>query len=649
MSVSISTEKDAATWTLADADELYRISAWGHGYFGIDPLGRITVRPRKDEGTEVALMEIVEGIEARGLAAPVLLRFSDILDHRLGDIHRAFDRAMTENEYRGRYTAVFPIKVNQQRHVVEEVYRFGAPYGFGLEVGSKPELLAALGVVRDERPILCNGFKDDEYIKSAILARKVGRDVIPIVESAHELELIAKHADRIDVEPRFGVRVKLASSGAGRWSESAGARSKFGLTVSEILDALELLEARGMKHCLKLLHCHMGSQIHDIKKIKDGINELAFVYTELVRMGAGLDTLDVGGGLGVDYDGSRTNFESSMNYSLEEYASDVVYRVMNACDNAGVPHPTLVTECGRAMVAYHSVLVFSALGSGGMRPEKPIPEDLEATLDDEVPQPVFDLLVAYRSAPDGHLVEVYHDALQAREEAMSLFNLGYLSLPLRGLVERLFWAVCERIRGRVADLDSVPEELEELDDDLRETYFCNFSLFQSIPDAWALRQVFPIAPLHRLDEQPRHRGILADITCDSDGKIDLFPHEREVKELLELHEVEPGQSYYLGAFLVGAYQETLGDLHNLFGDTNVVHIDIDDDGGWHITDVIEGDTVAEVLQYVQYDPEDLLDAVRKDCEAAVRQGRMTVSESRSLLRFYRSGLQGYTYLEGEEE
>ena len=649
MSVSLETETPAGDWTLESADELYRISAWGHGYFGINEAGHVTVHPRQGEGPAVDLMDVVTGVEARGLGTPMILRFSDILEHRLGEIHRAFDKAIAENDYRGRYIAVFPIKVNQQRHVVEEIYRFGEPYGFGLEVGSKPELLAALGIVRDDRPILCNGFKDDEYIKSAILARKMGRDVLPIVESAQELELIAKHAEAIDVEPRFGIRVKLASSGAGRWSQSAGTRSKFGLTVSEILDAMDLLEAKGMKHCLKLLHCHMGSQIHDIKKIKDGINELAFVYTELVRMGAGLEMLDVGGGLGVDYDGSRTNFESSMNYTLEEYASDVVYRIMNACDNEGVAHPTIVTECGRAMVAYHSVLIFSAMGSGGVRHAKPIPEDLEKRLDDDVPQPVFDLLDAYRSAKNGRLVEVYHDAMHAQEEAMSLFNLGYLSLPLRGLVERLFWGTCARIREQLEGLESVPEELEELEGDLRETYFCNFSLFQSIPDSWALRQVFPITPIHRLDERPGHRGVLADITCDSDGKVDLFPHEREMKDVLELHDVRPGEEYYLGAFLVGAYQETLGDLHNLFGDTHVVHLDVDDDGSWQITDVIEGDSVAEVLEYVQYDPEDLLEAVRMDCETAVRKGRMTVTESRSLLRFYRSGLQGYTYLEGEEE
>jgi arginine decarboxylase len=640
----------ASPWTIEDAVELYGIEAWGKGYFGVNEQGHLTVRPHQTPTPEVDLLELVTGLEARGIITPVLLRFTDLLAHRLQEIHDAFAAAIAENEYRGRYTAVYPIKVNQQRHVVEQIYRFGETFGFGLEVGSKPELLAALGLTRNagDRPIVCNGFKDDEYIESAILARKLGRNVIPVVENFYELKLIVKHAQRYDIEPRLGVRVKLAAMGAGRWSDSAGPRSKFGLTISEVLDALDYLKERDLAHAFQLLHCHMGSQIHDIKNIKDGITELAHIYVELARLGAGLSILDIGGGLGVDYDGSQSNFESSMNYTLAEYASDVVYRIGNACDNFEVEHPTIITECGRAMVAYHSMLVFNVLGSSGLEDRYSIPDDLEEELDEEVPQPIFDLLDAYRSVDADRLVETYHDAVHARDEAMHLFTLGYMTLPLRALAERLFWATCTRIRDLSEAQGERPEELEALDDDLRDTYFCNFSVFQSVPDSWALRQIFPVLPIHRLGERPGRRAVLGDITCDSDGRMDHFQDPREDKRVLEVHPLEDEAEYYLGIFLIGAYQETLGDLHNLFGDTHVVHVSIDEEGQWHIDDVIEGDTVREVLGYFQYNPDALLDQMRQDCEAAVKAGRMSVNESRSLLRFYRSGLQGYTYLEAEE-
>jgi arginine decarboxylase len=637
------------TWTLDRSRELYGIQNWGNGYFEINEKGHVTVRPRQTPSPEVDLLDLIKGLQARGLTTPLLLRFPDLLEHRMGEIYGAFQEAIAENSYRGKYIAVFPIKVNQQRHVVDEIYRYGEPLGFGLEVGSKPELLAALAVSRsDDRPIICNGFKDDEYIESTVLARKLGRNIIPVIESFPELKLIVKHGERYGIEPRFGIRVKLAASGAGRWSESAGYRSKFGLTIPEVIDAIAYLKEHGMTHGFELLHCHMGSQIHDIKNIKDGINELAHVYVELTRMGAGLRYLDVGGGLGVDYDGSQSNFESSMNYTLAEYASDVVYRVMNVCDNASVEHPTIITECGRAMVAFHSLLVFDVLGASTVEERYAVPENLEAQLGDEVPQPIFDLLDAYRSVSEDSLVQSFHDAVHARDETMHLFSLGYLSLPLRALAERLFWATCAKVRVLAARLEEMPEELEELEQDLRDTYFCNFSLFQSVPDSWALRQIFPVMPVHKLEQQPTRRGILADITCDSDGKLDLFQDPRAEKKTLELHAVKEGEEYYLGIFLVGAYQETLGDLHNLFGDTHVVHVKVDDKGGWSIAEVVEGDTVREVLSYFQYNPEDLFDRMFQDCETAVRENRMSVNESRSLLSFYRSGLNGYTYLEAEE-
>jgi arginine decarboxylase len=613
----------------------------------------VEVRPYQSEGTSVDLLEVVEGLEARGISPPVLIRFPDLLGHRLKEIHSAFRTAISDHDYQGNHLGVYPIKVNQQRQVVEAIYEAGAALGFGLEVGSKPELVAVLGITRsdDDRLIICNGFKDDEYIESAILARKLGRNVVPVVEDIVELRLILKHAERYDIEPRFGVRVKLAATGSGRWSQSAGSRSKFGLTVAEILQALEELAAKDMGHCLELLHCHMGSQIHDIKRIKEGINELAQVYVGLHKLGAGLRYLDIGGGLGVDYDGSRSNVGSSINYTLEEYAADVIYRVMNVCDNGEVPHPSVVTECGRAMVAHHSVLIFNVLGSTSREDKSTFPDDLETTLDDEVPQPIFDLVTAYRSADADNLVSVYHDAVQARDEAMHLFNLGYLDLTLRGLAERLFWATCTEIRDLSRTLEVVPEELVDIEEELRDIYFCNFSLFQSLPDSWALRQVFPVMPIHRLNEVPTRLGILADITCDSDGKIDLFPQHQEMKNTLELHELQEGQPYYLGVFLVGAYQETLGDLHNLFGDTHVVHVQAEKDTerGWKIQDVIDGDTVREVLGYFQYSPDSLLERVRSDCEEAVSSGRMKVSESRALLKFYRESLDGYTYLEPEED
>jgi arginine decarboxylase len=652
--MSVLTSDRAATssgWDIEQARDLYRVAEWGKGYFGVNARGRVTVRPRQDEGPEVDLLEVIEGLQARGLTTPLLLRFPELLEHRMREIYGAFQEAINENGYRGKYIAVYPIKVNQQRHVVDEVYRYGAELGFGIEVGSKPELLAALALTGTggERPILCNGFKDDEYIESAVLARKLGRNIIPVVESMPELRLIVKHGERYGIAPRFGVRVKLAASGAGRWSESAGYRSKFGLTIPEVLDAMKYLGEHNMIGGLELLHCHMGSQIHDIKNIKDGINELAHVYVELRRMGAGLAYLDVGGGLAVDYDGSQSNFESSMNYTLAEYASDVVYRVMNVCDNADVAHPTIITECGRAMVAFHSLLAFDVLGSASVEQRFAVPENLEEQLAEDVPQPIFDLIDAYRTASEEEsLVQAYHDARHARDEAMHLFTLGYLSLQLRGLAERLFWATCTQLRALAERLDEMPEELEDLEQDLRDTYFCNFSLFQSVPDSWALRQIFPVMPIHRLDEQPTRRGVLADITCDSDGKLDLFQDPRVIKKTLELHPVKEGDPYYLGVFLVGAYQETLGDLHNLFGDTHVVHVKVDPDGGWSIAELVEGDSVREVLAYFQYDPEDLFDRMFQDCEAAVREGRLTVNESRSLLSFYRSGLNGYTYLEGEE-
>ncbi len=637
-------------WTVGDAADLYQVPTWSQGYFTVGRTGHLMVHPDAAPGREIDLFDVVEGLATRGIHAPVLIRFSDILAHRLHRLHDAFEAAIRENGYRGRYIAVYPIKVNQQRPVVEEVFRYGREFDFGLEVGSKPELLAVMAMTGEagDRPIICNGFKDDRYIEAVVLATKLGRTIVPVVENLSEFRLILKHAERYDVRPSIGVRVKLSSAGAGRWSDSSGYRSKFGLFAAELLQVFYELEARGQADCLKLLHCHPGSQIQEIRALKEAVGELAHVYAELVEMGAGLEYIDVGGGLGVDYDGSQSVTATSINYSIPEYANEVVYRVGSVCEERGISHPTIISESGRAIAAYQSILVFNVLGSSG--PTHALGDDLPSTRslgdEDEVPGPLRDLLLAYHSVEASRLGECYHDAVQARDQCMRLFGLGYLSLEHRAIAERLFWATCLRVREIAGEVDSPFEELEDLEAVLSETFFCNLSVFQSLPDTWAIDQLFPIMPIHRLDERPTRRGVLADITCDSDGKIDTFidPENRDVKHGLELHELRQGESYYLGAFLVGAYQETLGDLHNLFGDTNVVHIRVDGDGDWWIEELVEGDTASQVLGYVQYDAASLYPTLRRDCEKASKEGRMTVEESRALLDFYRSALDGYTYL-----
>jgi arginine decarboxylase len=638
----------AQPWRIEDSLDLYNVAAWGKGYFSINDAGHVVVRPDTTQEREIDLLEVVEGLQARDLSTPVVVRFSDILAHRLKRLHDAFASAIAENDYQNRYAAVFPIKVNQQRLVVEEVYRYGREYGFGLEVGSKPELLAVMAMTENapERLIVCNGFKDDSYIEAVTLATKLGRTIIPVVENFEELGLILKHAAAYQVRPRIGVRVKLSSEGSGRWSTSSGDKSKFGLFITEILEMFNVLKSHDMLDCLQLVHCHPGSQLQDIRRVKDAINELAHVYAELKLMGAGLQYIDVGGGLGVDYDGSGTNFASSMNYTLQEYASDVVYRVGSVCNARDIPHPMIVSESGRATAAYHSVLIFDALGSSALDKFRVTGYEAEDYPgDEELPQPVQDLFEAFRAVSERRLVECYHDALTAREQVLQMFNLGLLTLEFRGLAERLYWATCAKIRDACRKLEQLPEELEDLEAILSDTYFCNFSVFQSLPDSWAIDQLFPILPIHRLDERPTRTAVLADITCDSDGKIDHFVSMRDVKRTLELHELRGGEKYYLAAFLVGAYQETLGDLHNLFGDTHVVHVRLHDEGGWWIEEIVKGDTANKVLEYMEYDVAELYPALARDCERAIRDGRMTIAESQALKRFYESELDGYAYLE----
>ncbi len=535
---------------------------------------------------------------------------------------------------------MYPIKVNQQRHVVQEILDFGRDYRVGLEAGSKPELLAVLAITHGtDVPIICNGFKDDEFIETVVLAQKIGKNVIPVVERFKELELIVKYAGKLRVKPRIGVRVKLASRGAGRWESSAGYRSKFGLTATEVLEALRYLNERLMADCLRLLHFHMGSQVTNIRKIKEAITEAARVYVELIQAGAGLDYLDVGGGLGIDYDGSQSNFESSVNYTLQEYANDIVFRLKSVCDEAGVKHPTIISESGRAVVAYHSILVFNVLGVSGFDGFR-----IPRSLPDDAPQPLSDLYWIAHNLSKKNFLEAYHDAVQLREDALNLFNLGYLSLEQRSMSESLYWSICRALLGIVRDLDYVPDEFSDLEALISDTYFCNFSIFQSMPDSWAIRHLFPIVPIHRLTQEPTRRAVLADITCDSDGRVDRFIDLHDVKPVLPLHAFN-GEPYYLAVFLVGAYQEILGDLHNLLGDTNAVHVSQESGGEMLVDHVVKGDRVKDVLSYVEYYADELLSLMRRDVERAVREKKISLKESGRFLRFYESGLQGYTYLE----
>ncbi|MEY3203878.1 MAG: hypothetical protein RLZZ21_209 [Planctomycetota bacterium] len=630
---------DVEHWSSADAAELYEVSRWGNGYFSVGPTGHLLVHPDKNPTKSIDLKSLVDRLQVRGIDLPILLRFAEILQHRLGEIHGAFSAAMKDSGYRGDYCCVYPVKVNQQRQVVEEVLQYGKPYRFGLEAGSKPELLAVIALADNETPIICNGFKDAEFIETAMLAQKIGRHIIPVVERFSELQLILDYAEKLGVRPRIGMRVKLATRGSGRWQSSGGFRSKFGLTASEIVKGLELLASKGLEDCLQLLHFHQGSQITNIRHIKAALNEASRIYTELVKRGAGLKYIDVGGGLGVDYDGSQTNFESSVNYSLQEYANDVVSHVQNACDEAGVPHPTIVSESGRAIVAYHSMLIFGVLGvseQGGKGEVAEPPADAE--------QPLHDLWETHQNINVRNVLESYHDAQQSLDTAMNLFATGYLPLDQRSAVENIYWAICRKISRLTKGMEYVPEELEGLQASLSDTYFCNFSLFQSIPDSWAIKQLFPVMPIHRLNERPTRAAVLGDVTCDSDGKIDQFIDRRDVKRTLPLHTWQ-NDPYYLGAFLIGAYQEILGDLHNLFGDTNAVHVSTDERGEVVVDAVIKGDTVREVLDYVEFDPNDLVQKLRQSIEQAVREGRICDSQAGRFLKFYEEGLGGYTYLE----
>ncbi len=630
-------------WTAADSMDLYNIRGWGNDYFSVNGRGHMAVHPGGSGSPAIDLKELVDEVRQRGIGLPLLIRFSEIIKARVVELNEAFGRAIAEYGYQNVYRGVYPIKVNQDRYLVERLVTYGRPYHFGLEAGSKPELLAVMAQLEDEDGlIICNGYKDEEYVETALLASRLGRTVVLVVEKPSELPLIRQIAEKTGVRPRIGIRSRLSARGAGHWEASGGDRSKFGLSGRDLLNAVDYLREHRMLDTFELLHFHLGSQISSIRSIKDALREAAQIYVNLVKMGASLRYLDVGGGLGIDYDGSNTNFASSLNYTLQEYANDIVFGVMEVCDHEAVPHPILVSESGRATVAHHAVLIVEALGVAefavGQLPRQ-LPADAEL--------PLKHLFETCREVSRKNLLESYHDAIAYRDECLSLFNLGHLSLENRGIAEDLFWATCQKILKITRGLPAaqVPEDLEGLERTLADTYFCNFSVFQSLPDSWAIDQLFPIVPIHRLQEEPANRAVIADITCDSDGKIDHFIDRRDVKSVLELHALQPDTPYYLGAFLVGAYQEILGDLHNLFGDTNTVHVSLDAEEGYTIDGVLAGDSVEAVLRYVRYSRGDLVARVRRAAEAALRAKRMTLEESRLLVRRYEEGLSGYTYLE----
>jgi len=635
----------AGGWSIEKARALYNIEGWGAGFFDIDERGHVVVRPdREHPERELSLHDLANDLEEQGVALPVLLRFSDILRSRIEALSERFANAIKEYEYTGGYTTVYPIKVNQQRHVVEEIVQFGNKHGVGLECGSKPELQAVLGLSEStEHLIVCNGYKDDEFMRLALMGQKLGHQVFIVIEQLSEIDVLLSAAEELGVVPNAGIRIKLASTGYGRWKESGGEKSKFGLNAAQLMQAVDKLRAAGRLDIVKLIHFHLGSQITDIRYIKAGLQEVARFYAELRALGVNITHVDVGGGLGVDYDGSNSTSNASVNYSLQEYANDVIYTLAESCNELDLPMPHVISESGRALTAHHALLLLKVI-------------DVESVV--EVPVPVLtddDHAVLHEMAEDHAAVsngkikkrrvkEIFHDVTFDKERAQQLFASGVLSLRGRAMAEQMYHATMNAIFRIVnLDRDEYEDILADLDATMVDRYFCNFSLFQSLPDSWAIDQLFPIMPIHRLNEEPSRRGTLQDITCDSDGKIDRFVGDKEGNPSLELHEWRDGDPYMLGVFLTGAYQEILGDLHNLFGDTNAVHIRLADKG-YEITDLVHGDTVTEVLNYVQFRASDLLQTFRRKVTAVKHLSR---TDANAFIADYVAGLEGYTYLEGE--
>ena len=627
-------------WRIEDSEELYNIKGWGASYFGINDKGHAVVTPLKD-GVEVDLRELVDELALRDVTAPMLVRFPDILDNRIEKISHCFKRASEEYNYKAQNFIIYPIKVNQMRPVVEEVVSHGKKYNLGLEAGSKPELHAVIATNMDsDSLIICNGYKDESYIELALLAQKMGKRIFLVVEKMNELRLIAKIAKKLDMRPNIGIRIKLASSGSGKWEQSGGDASKFGLTSSELLEALDFLREKKMEDCLKLIHFHIGSQVTKIRHIQTALVESSQFYVQLHRLGFNIEFVDIGGGLGVDYDGTRSGSnEGSVNYSIQEYVNDAISTLVDISDKNGIPHPNIITESGRALSAYHSVLIFDVLETAHL-PEWD--DDIDIKPEDH--ELVRELYTIWDKLNQNTMLEAFHDAEQIRDESLNLFSHGLVDLQTRAQIECLYWSVMREVNHIAQNLKHTPDELRGLPKLLADKYFCNFSLFQSLPDSWSIDQIFPIMPLQRLDEKPDKEATLQDITCDSDGKIASFITTRSVSNYLPVHSLKQKEHYYIGVFLVGAYQEILGDMHNLFGDTNAVHISVDEKG-YSIDQVIDGETVAEVLDYVQFNPKKLVRTLETWVSKSVKEGKITVDEGKEFLSNYRSGLYGYTYLE----
>ena len=630
------------SWDIPSAIALYNIDRWGSGYFTINRFGNIQVMPTQTENQAIDLMEVIAEARQRRLTFPLMIRFQDLLRHRVETINRAFQSAISEANYQNVYKGVFPIKVNQLREVVEEIMDAGRPYHFGLEAGSKPELIAALAVHRDpDSLIICNGYKDPTFIQNALLGRKLGKQVIMVVEKLEEVRQIVQVSKEMSVSPLIGLRVRLQARGSGKWATSGGENAKFGVSTADLIAASNFLKSEGMADALRLVHFHVGSQVPDIGVIKRAVREGARFYAKLSKMGHPMQFLDVGGGLGVDYDGSRTAFASSMNYTLQEYARDVVYNILDVCDSEKVAHPIIVSESGRAIVAHHSVLVVEAFGSiekGAAEPPLQINEN--------DPKLLHEIAEIQRSLTKQNRLENLHDAQQVKEQTQSMFELGLLDLEIKAKIETIYWQIAQSVVELCRGMRHVPEEVKELETALGDQYLCNFSVFQSLPDHWALGQLFPIMPMHNLEQPPDRNGTLVDITCDSDGKVSKFIDLLDVRETLPLHRMRSGEAYYLGFFLMGAYQDIMGDLHNLFGSVNEVHLFLDEDeeSGWYIEEVIEGSTVGAVLSMTQWDQNELIRLVKAQVDAAIKSDRLKPSEAMRLLAEYERGLKGYTYL-----
>jgi arginine decarboxylase len=629
-------------WDLESAIATYNVEGWGNGYFTVNSSGNVEAKPLQENGGSIDLLEVVNEARARNLGFPLVIRFQDLLRHRVESINRVFQTAIAEFGYRNEYRGVFPIKVNQLREVIEEIVDAGQPFHFGLEAGSKPELVAALAMHKDpESLIICNGYKDPAFIRIALLGRKLGKSVVIVAEKLEELEQIIRTSNEVGVEPCIGIRVRLHSKGSGKWSPSGGENAKFGLDTTNLVAASQMLKEAGLAHCFKLVHFHVGSQVPDISTIKRAVREAARYYAKLCKLGHELGYLDVGGGLGVDYDGSRSDFDSSTNYSLQEYANDVVWNIMDVCDSEGVAHPAIVSESGRAIVAHHSVLVMEAFSSI----ERTSPKlKVEATEKDH--RLVDDILEVKQRLKRGNRIESLHDSQHIKEEAQQMFDLGLLDLESKAKIETVCWQLAQQIVNMHRDLRFVPEEVKQLETSLGDQYICNFSVFQSLLDHWALGQLFPIMPIHRLTTPPDRNGMIVDITCDSDGKISKFIDLQDVKETLPLHRILPGEMYYIGVFMVGAYQDIMGDLHNLFGRVTEVHVflDPDEESGWYIEEVIEGSTIGEVLAMTQWDKVELMRLLKSQVDAAIKTDRLKPNDAMKLLSDYERLLQEYTYL-----